>query len=210
MKKYNYYLFDFDGTLFDSIKSSEYVFSEAYKYIGITIKKEDILGYTREPIPDSYNRLNAPKEKWPEFCDEILRLVNSDESVRLTDIFPDTYETIIDLKTSEAGLAIVTSNNIKHVKDILKKFDLNDIFFDVLVGNQEAPVPKPDPMPINKAIEMFKYHGNRKDIVYIGDSLNDVLAAHAAGVDAVMIDRDNEYPDSPDYLRIKTLKELLD
>ena len=90
MKKYNYYLFDFDGTLFDSIRSSEYVFSEAYKYIGITIKKGDILGYTREPIPDSYNRLNAPKEKWPEFCDEILRLVNSEQSVRLTDIFPDT------------------------------------------------------------------------------------------------------------------------
>lgn len=209
MKAYQYYLFDFDGTTFDSIRSSEYVFSEAYKFIGIEIKKEDILGYTREPIPDSYNRLNAPKEKWDVFAAEILRLVNSDKSVELTDIFPDTYDTLLDLKMSEANLAIVTSNNVKHVKDILKKFDMLDMFFDVLVGNEEAPVPKPDPMPINKAIEKFNYKGDKRDIVYVGDSLNDVIAAHAAGVDAVLVDRDNEYPDSLDYFKIKSLTELL-
>ena len=209
MKAYQYYLFDFDGTTFDSIRSSEYVFSEAYKSIGIEIKKEDILGYTREPIPVSYNRLNAPMEKWDAFAAEILRLVNSDKSVELTDIFPDTYDTLLDLKMSEANLAIVTSNNVKHVKDILKKFDMLDMFFDVLIGNEEAPVPKPDPMPINKAIEKFKYKGDKSDIVYVGDSMNDVIAAHAAGVDAVLLDRDNEYPDSPDYFKIKSLKELL-
>ena len=210
MKKYNYYLFDFDGTLFDSIHSSEYVFYEAYKSIGIIIKKEDILGYTREPIPDSYNRLNAPKEKWDDFCEEILRLVNSQKSVDLTEIFPDTYETIIDLKTMEASLAIVTSNNVHHVNDILKKFDMKDMFFDVLVGNQEAPIPKPDPMPINKAIEMLNYKGDRSDIAYIGDSLNDVKAALAAHVDPILLDRDDEYPDSVDYFKIKSLKQLLD
>ena len=209
MKPYRYYLFDFDGTTFDSIRSSEYVFYEAYKSIGIEINKEDILGFTREPIPDSYNRLNAPKEKWDAFAAEILRLVNSDKSVELTDIFPDTYDTLLDLKMSEANLAIVTSNNVKHVKDILKKFDMLDMFFDVLIGNEEAPVPKPDPMPILKAIEAFKYKGDKSDIVYVGDSLNDVIAAQRAGVDAVLIDRDNEYPDSIDYFKIKSLKDLL-
>ncbi len=144
-----------------------------------------------------------------EFATNILNLVNSQKSVQLVDIYDDTYDTLMDLRTDEAELAIVTSNNVPHVKDILKKVEMQNYFFSVLVGNEEAPVPKPDPMPINKALEMFDYKGDRKDVVYIGDALNDVKAAHAAHVDAILIDRDDEYPDSDDYIRIKSLKELL-
>lgn len=210
MKKYRYYLFDFDGTLVDSIRSSEYVFIEAYKSIGITIKQEDVLGYTREPIPDAYKRLNAPEEMWGKFAENILSLVNSQKSVDLVDIYDDTYDTICDLRMDEATLGIVTSNNARHVNDILRKFGMEKIFFEVIVGNGEAPIPKPDPMPINKAIEMLHYEGDRKDIVYVGDSLNDIKAAKAAHVEAILLDRDDEYKDSEDYIRIRSLKELLD
>ena len=209
MKAYKYYLFDFDGTLIDSIHSSEYVFMEAYKAIGITIKKEDVLGYTREPIPDSYKRLNAPEEKWGLFAERILALGNSQKSVDLCDIYDDTYDTIADLRMAEATLGIVTSNNAPHVRDILRKFGLENLFFEVIVGNGEAPVPKPNPMPLNKALEMLGYGGDRSDVVYVGDSLNDVKAALAAHITPILLDRDDEYPDSGDYIKIKSLRELL-
>ena len=209
MNKFKVYLFDFDGTLFDTLPSSKYVFKMAYHAIGIELNEDDVLGFTREPIPDSYKRLKAPKEKFSFFMDNIEKYVNSQESVNLTDIYDDTYDTIIDLRMLEADLGIVTSNNIPHVRDVLRKFDMQKDFFSILVGNREAPNPKPNPEPILKALEMINYPIDKKDICYVGDSLNDCLAAINAGITPILLDRENEYHDVP-YQIIHSLKDLLD
>ena len=209
MQKFQLYLFDFDGTLFDTLPSSKYVFRKAYEGIGFKVSEDDVLGFTREPIPDSYARLGAPKEKFDSFMEDIEKYVNSQESVNLTGIYDDTYDTIIDLRMDEADLGIVTSNNVPHVRDVLKKFDMQKDFFNVLVGNREAPNPKPSPEPILKALEMIGYKGDKKDVCYVGDSLNDCVAAVNAGIVPILLDRDDEYKDVP-YQVIKSLKELLD
>ena len=209
MQKFLLYLFDFDGTLFDTLPSSQYVFKTAYKNIGIDINIDDVVGWTREPIPDSYARIGAPKELFNSFMDDIEKYVNSQESVKLTDIYDDTYDTIIDLRMDEADLGIVTSNNVPHVRDVLKKFDMQKDFFTVLVGNREVPNPKPSPEPILKALEMINFKGDKKDVCYVGDSINDCLSAINAGIVPILLDRHDEYQDTP-YLRIKSLKELLD
>lgn len=209
MQKFQLYLFDFDGTLFDTLPSSKYVFKKAYEKIGIELNEDDILGFTREPIPDSYQRVGGKKEEWPTFINYIEEYVNSKESIDLTGIYDDTYDTIIDLRMSEADLGIVTSNNVPHVRDVLRKFDMQKDFFTVLVGNREAPNPKPSPEPILKALEMINYKGDKKDICYVGDSLNDCISAVNAGIVPILLDRDGEYKDVP-YKTIKSLKELLD
>ena len=163
MQKFQLYLFDFDGTLFDTLPSSKYVFKKAYEKIGIKLNEDDILGFTREPIPDSYERVGGKKEEWGVFINYIELYVNSKESIDLTGIYDDTYDTIIDLRMDEADLGIVTSNNVPHVRDILKKFDMQKDFFTVLVGNREAPNPKPSPEPILKALEMINYNGDKKE-----------------------------------------------
>ena len=208
MQKFQLYLFDFDGTLFDTLPSSKYVFLMAYKNIGISINEDDILSWTREPIPNSYARMGAPKEKFDSFMKDIDKYVNSQKSVDLIEIYDDTYDTIIDLRMDEADLGIVTSNNVLHVRDVLRKFDMQKDFFTVLVGNREAPTPKPSPEPILKALEMINYKGDKKDVCYVGDSLNDCLAAVNAGVVPILLDRDDEYKDAP-YTRIHSLSELL-
>ena len=208
MQQFQLYLFDFDGTLFDTLPSSKYVFKMAYESIGFHCNEEEVLGFTREPIPLSYARLNAPKDKFDYFMEQIEKYVNSKESVNLTNIYNDTYDTIIDLKMSEADVGIVTSNNVPHVRDVLRKFDMQNDFFDVLVGNREAPNPKPSPEPLLKALEMINYQGDKKDVCYVGDSLNDCISAVKAGIVPILLDRDNEYPDAP-YLKIKSLDELL-
>ena len=209
MQKFQLYLFDFDGTLFDTLPSSKYVFRKAYEGLGMTLDEEEVLGFTREPIPDSYQRKGAPKEKFDAFMEDIEKYVNSKESVNLTGIYDDTYDTIIDLRMLEADLGIVTSNNVPHVRDVLRKFDMQKDFFAVLVGNREAPNPKPSPEPILKALEMINYRGDKKDVCYVGDSLNDCIAAVKAGIVPILLDRSDEYANSS-YQRIKSLKELLD
>ena len=209
MKKFSYYLFDFDGTISDSLESNIYVFTEAYKFVGTTIKEEDVLGYTREPIPGVYKRLGCPQEKWRDFVNNINALVRSEKATNLLKIYDDVYDVIMDLRMAEATLAIVTSNSGEHVKTVLKKHHLDKLFFDAVVGWELAPIPKPDPSPILKALEVLNYEGNKEDVVYVGDALNDCIAAKAAGVTAVLIDRDNYFPESEDYIKINSLNELL-
>ncbi|NLB48882.1 MAG: HAD family hydrolase [Erysipelotrichia bacterium] len=208
MQKFDVYLFDFDGTLFDTLSASKYIFTKSYEHIGFPILESDILGFTREPIPISYARIGAPKEKLLDFYQQLEHHVNSPESIALTQIYPDTYETLIDLKILEAELGIVTSNHVKCVKSVLQKFNMQTYFFSALVGIKEAPKTKPDPSPILKALEMLAYEGDKQKICYVGDSLNDCKAAIKAGIVPILLDRDHEYPNTP-YLTIHSLKELL-
>ena len=209
MQQFQLYLFDFDGTLFDTLETSKYVFRKAYEFLGIPLNEDEVLQFTREPIPVSYQRMGAPIEKYDAFIAQIEKYLNTTkESIDLTNIYNDTYDTIIDLRMQEADLGIVTSNNVPHVRDILRKFDMQKDFFTVLVGNREAPNPKPSPEPILKALEMINFKGDKKDVCYVGDSLNDCLSATNAGVVPILLDRDDEYQDAP-YLRIHSLSELL-
>ena len=54
----------------------------------------------------------------------------------------------------------------------------------------------------------YNYHGDKKDVCYVGDSVNDCLAAVNAGVVPILLDRNDEYANTP-YQRIKSLNELL-
>ena len=210
MKKYKIYLFDFDGTLFDTLPSSIYVFKEAFAKKGVSLNEDDILHYTRVPIPETYRKIvpSYKEEDILPFLDLITELVNSKESNKRISIYDDTYESAIDLKISEATLGIVTSNNEKHVKDVLKMFDMDFGLFDVIVGNETVKETKPDPTPILTALKGIKESFSKDEVVYVGDAINDCLAAKNAGIDSILLDRNNEYADSG-YTIIHSLKELL-
>jgi len=210
MKKYKVYLFDFDGTLFDTLKSSIYVFKEAFATKGVILRDQDVLFYTRRPIPDTYREKvpNFSEKDIHPFLDLVTMFVNSKESNDLISIYDDTYDSILDLKMSEAVLGIVTSNNEKHVNDVLKKFDMDFGLFDVIVGNETEKEAKPSPKPILAALKGLRETFSHSEVVYVGDAINDCLAAENAGIDAILLDRDDEYVDSK-YERISSLKELL-
>lgn len=204
---YDVFLFDFDGTLFDTLESSIYVFEEAYKHIGVKINKEDILGYTREPIPTSYKRVMGSLAGYDAFIADIDRLVFSQKVIDLTEIYLDTAEILEYLKSLNKVVGIVTSNAKLHVLDILRKYGLEH-HFDIIVGNREASTPKPSPLPIFKALELLKYKGDKKRVAYIGDALNDVVAAKNAEVTPILLDRLEEVKDKRDYIVIESLDEI--
>lgn len=206
LNEFDVFLFDFDGTLFDTLESSIYVFEEAYKHIGIKVNHDEVLGYTREPIPNSYKRLVGSMEGYPSFIKDIDDLVHSQKVVDMTEIYSETAEILKFLKANKKIVGIVTSNSKKHVIDVLNKFGLTS-YFDVIVGNKEAPNPKPSPEPILKALELLGEH-NKEKVVYIGDALNDAIAATNAGVTPILLDRLNEFSEYKQYRIINNLKKI--
>lgn len=208
MKKYKLYLFDFDGTLFNTEKALEYIFCESFKSVGITVKPEDAMFISRIPLSESYKLYGGKDEDIPTFSRTIEETLASDESVRRTVNYPETEEFLTYMRNNKIQCGIVTSNNVPHVKVILDHLKVPESTFDVYVGNRETPRHKPAPDPILIALKLANYDGDLKDVVYVGDGLNDMVAANAAGVDAILIDRINEHPDG-NYLKIKSLLELI-
>ena len=209
MKKYDLYLFDFDGTLFDTLQSLVLVFKESFAAIGVEVKEEDCLLYTRQPLEVTYESLDAPMEKADIFVSEIRRLLNDERVLKLTRLYPDTIELLEKMRWMGMRFAIVTSNNEKHIIDVLKQFEISPSLFEIIVDSDQVPETKPSPRPILYALEKLHFNGDKSSVVYVGDGLNDMLSAKNAGVSGILVDRINAFNDSDEYIRINNLLELL-
>ena len=207
MTQYSTYLFDFDGTLVDSHDSLVKVFEDSYEVVGIKVPDGYVLRLMRIPLIKGYEELNAPtdEESIRKFVDMINMTLDAPEVLKLTKPYDDTIESLYELKSRGATLGIVTSNNVKHVKEVLSFLNIPEDLFAVIIGNGDTEVHKPNPAPIYAALERLGI--SKEGVCYVGDALQDKETAINAGVGAVLIDRRHEYDNEPGE-KIYSLREL--
>lgn len=210
MKKYDLYLFDFDGTLLDTMKALEYVFSVSYEHVGVKFDPKDTKLYACIPLLEGYQRLNGDPDKWDDFCDYIEKSLDFPESLKHNAFYSETMEVINYMRDNKIKAGIVTSNKDKHVKEVLETMHIPLDTFSVLISSKQSRNHKPHPEPILMALDELKYKGLLANVVYVGDGLNDTICANNAGVDAILVDRNDEFPDSNKYIKIHNLKELFE
>lgn len=208
MKCIETYLFDFDGTLVDSHDSLVEVFHGAYASVGVDVPEGYVLRLMRIPLIQGYEELGAPMtdEAMKVFEKNIRALLDAEFVLKLTKNYEDVLPALIKLKNKGKQLGIVTSNNVKHVKDVLRFLNIDEKMFDVIIGNDDTEKHKPNPEPIYKAMELLSLTDKSK-ICYVGDALDDKKAALNAGVTAVLLDRADQYLDE-DGIVITSLSEL--
>ena len=207
MEEFDVYLFDFDGTLVNSRDSLLEVFKRAYRSVGIEVGDEHILRLMRVQLQQGYRELGAPEdeESVKTFAREIIRLLDVPEITELVKNYDDVKQALFVLKSMGKTIGIVTSNNQKHVRDVLRHLDIDENLFSVIVGNQETKLHKPNPDPILKALELL--NTSNEGVCYVGDGLDDMSCAVNANVYPILLDRLDEYGDS-NHIVIKTLDEL--
>ena len=206
MKKYKVYLFDFDGTLFDTSKGLNYVFKEAFKVAGVKVEDKDIPYLSRVPLKESFDTLGGDYNKADEFVKRIEEALDEEPAIKTTLKFPEIDEFLSYIKNNDVLCGIVTSNNVNHVFKILDFFHLDHDYFKTYIGVDKSVEVKPSPKPILMALSELGYKGDLKDVVYIGDSHNDCLAAINAGISYSLIERDEDR--DLEFPKIYSLMEL--
>ena len=92
--------------------------------------------------------------------------------------FAGVIEGLDAFKKMGVRLACITNKAEKFTVPLLKDTGLFD-YFELILSGDSLPKKKPDPMPLLHACKQFAI--DPRDLLLIGDSLNDAQAARAAG-----------------------------
>jgi phosphoglycolate phosphatase len=202
-------IFDFDGTLINSVPDLTTSVNYMYSFYGLDEINEEILA----------NWLGDGAEKLVEralifhnldYNGKALKIFKSHYSknyANKTILYPHAKE-ILEYLKDKYKLALITNKPYEFVNPILNKLKIN--CFDLILGGDSLKEKKPSPYPILHTCEKLNIPISKTAIV--GDSKNDILAGKNAGIKTIAVTHGYNFGEdikkyNPDII-INTLKEL--
>ena len=189
MREYALYLFDFDNTLFDTRCGIEAILREALPVLGVEYGPDsfdECLGLTMDQVYDRY--MEDDRSRYRDFERSFMSVVMSDAYMGAPP-FPETARVLESLRARGKRIGVVSGKKAYKIVNLLRANGL-DGYPETVVGFDETERHKPLPDPILKGMSFFDVP--KDETVYVGDSPNDAMAAEAAGVDCVIVDRHNQ------------------
>lgn len=185
-------IFDFDGTLIDSVPD----LADATNAMLTTLGKETYsLDIIRNWVGNGSRMLveralvgkievlkGELKVEEADQAEQVFFDAYKNISGSKTVAYPDVDSGLKKLKAAGYTLALVTNKPIRFVPKILQSFGWQDLFSEVL-GGDSLPHKKPDPAPLLHVCEALNV--TPAQAVMIGDSRNDILAGQNANIDTL-------------------------
>ena len=177
--------FDLDGTLCDSIPDLAAAAEAMREYLGLdTLPAKVVESYVGDGIGTLVHRVitnnrdepadQATWEKGFVFFMQYYREHLSD----FTRAYLETEAGLGLLKSLGIPLVVITNKTEFLAVELLKQLNLAD-YFSLILGGDSLPEKKPSPMPLQHAAEVLGI--DPANMMMVGDSQNDILAAKAAG-----------------------------
>ncbi len=227
--KFDFYLFDLDGTLLDLGN----IGAHADQILEETLRRLNV-----DNIPD----INERKELWfsgGQF-QKVLKnwgIIDSDNFWKYYDktdfekrqvllrnkeisLFKDV-KTVLELihnHKDDKKIAICTNTANYIVDFFLKYFKIIHYFHEIFsMGDANQEFAKPSPKGILTILKKFDFDHHNKKAIMIGDSIHDIRAAKEAKISSCLIDHQKgneikhykQWKIQPDYV-IEYLSELID
>jgi HAD superfamily hydrolase (TIGR01509 family) len=213
-KKVEAVLFDFEGTLVDfqwNLAGAVRETIEMLKTSGFPIDRIQSRKYSTlmEEAMKTASEMGRSPDEVREKIGAIYDRYDEDALTRWS-LRPSARNFLSALKAKATKTALVSNVGKKGVEKALQKLELHP-FFDMIVTRNDVKAPKPNSEGIRLALNRLQVINERT--LFIGDSLDDIHAAHEAGLRVMIIlGGENPKPDllgaNPDFL-IQTYAELL-
>lgn len=195
--RFSFLIFDVDGTIANNTQMIISLFQELFlRFCHIKYSSDEIIG-----------RFGPPEEgiiskEIPEAREEAIEYYLREYERRHPQTGFFSPEDFKSLQATGFGLGIFTGKGKASLNITLRKMKLADIF-DIVISGSDVPRSKPYPDGLNLVVQ--KMNVNREEVLYVGDSPEDVLMARAAGIEIVgalwgAFDRNDLRESCPDYV----------
>jgi pyrophosphatase PpaX len=196
MSKYQYILLDWDGNLAKTLDIWLDVKRAVLAKRGIHLSDHE--------IAESFGAPREYFERWGVAdIDDALEEMDAIAKEKLpgVELYPDALTVLEGLKERGKQMALITTSLRTNVLHILEGYDMLH-YFDVIIANEDTERHKPDPEPLEKALQ--ELGGTKERAVMIGDSDKDLGAGLNAGIDTILF-----YPQEHEkFHKLDKLKEL--
>lgn len=198
-------LFDFDGTLADSLATIVDCYNEvALRFNARKVQKEEFAGLMSKKPEEIFKKLNVGLFKLYFIASEIRKQMK--HRVKETLPFQDIKKLLAALKDAGCILGILSSNSVKNIKQFLVHHNLH--FFDYIYCAKNL-------FGKDKVLKKFmrKLKLREDDVLYVGDELRDIEACRKTGVPIISVtwgynSRDILAPANPLFLADKAMDIL--
>lgn len=180
-------LFDFDGTIVNSLPDILETWKEAFHDQGVPLTDKEAVTevfYTSQAEREARFGIDADKAEL-----EHQSLLNPRrETYPLQE---GVAEVITELHARGVKLAIVSSTYAPAITQVLDDHDLTR-YFDVILGGDAGLPQKPDPAVALRAMELLGVE--REETLLVGDSPVDMLTGQRAGVKVALYAPEDNAP----------------
>ena len=176
-------LFDFDGTVMDTNEVILKSWQHTFRTLENREEKQEILVSTfGEPLETTMKKFfpDVPVDE----AVEIYRSYHYDNFGELIRLFPGMKELLAKVKAGGYETGLVTSRLFKTTMQGLEHYEIKD-YFDAIVTAEDTDRHKPDPQPINVALQ--KLGSAPETSIMLGDTAFDLMCAKNAGVRSVLV-----------------------
>lgn len=188
-------LFDWDGTLLNSFEADAAAYETMFAQIGIAWGRDKLKLHYSPDWHRVYAAAGIPQTKWPE-ADRLWRAAYA----RLRPQLMPHARRVLNRLALRYELGIVSSGTRSRIRKQLLRFGLAPKFA-VCVANEDAPRRKPHPAGMHLALSRLDVRPSQ--VIYAGDSPEDVEMARRAGVRAIGI-----FGPFPNHERLRASRPL--
>lgn len=181
-------IFDFDGTLANSLPDVAFYVSETLVEFGFPSRtEEDVLPVMCYSIEEIFRVMSNTKDiddtivtKMVEHYQKITRQHQSPR----TRLF-DGIDHLLKEIAKRGDVMVVLSNKAQNELEVVFNKFLKDYAFDKAIGLKDGVVAKPDPTEIYKLMQ--EYGVDKSQTYLVGDGDTDVLAGINAGIKLIAV-----------------------
>lgn len=201
--RYKEYIWDFDGTLFDSYPHTCEVFWQVMGEEGLQVghTKDEIMSYLLVSFYEAKRVAGMSDEAYDRFF-EIVHYTGEKE-IKPAVVPFDDCEKVLKAVVDAGGRNFLYTHRGATAKYFLDIYDYSKYFTDMVMAEEGFP-SKPAPDALNSLIE--RNNLRRADCVMIGDREIDGESGHNAGIAGALVNFPEKLPDGSDTEKVSKME----